>query len=613
MRSSGLAFQRAGSGSSSSPTAPNVARRCRIVLERRDASLAMRPPYFFAGPSVLPADLRVPTLALLRDPFAFTQTRLLSPDAFTREAKERGVRLRRGELEVLHRRRVLQPFFVIHSRPVADPGLSPAPPDFLGSPVDGIRLAFAEGRLSDPALRRFAPWPRSSSRSSLWYSHHQLLLLRHIPRLQAHMQAHQEAGQLVSHLAPLDAHTKAMFARERALAFLIEALASKYRSRVVGSLRFGGLGTEQDLLRFINSDEDVPGLQEIDLPSEVFVDQADRLLAEAHGFDPLGDWSEVVRIADQRRWGDLRFDALVAHEYRIAAEMFLRFVEDQARRGLADPIDAPLPGFFHPRQQRLRVDDRERAKTVMRFGTSDRPSLVLAVEGDAEYEIVPRVLDMMGYDPLASRISVVNMKSVYSDVTFLARAVAVPRLNPAGDRYADLLSPLTSLMVVVDPEGPYESHEGAEAEKGKMVESVLRSLPAPLRTDAMRNDLALILHIRRWSEEFEFANWSNQELAIALQSISQHAGSIPLDDLTSHISKHRNSRDTLSSVWTNWRPQTPSKVKLARALWPSLEDRIRTSPTAEEIPIVEVIREAIKLMREVDGVNAMAPHRTPAS
>ena len=129
----------------------------------------------------------------------------------------------------------------------------------------------------------------------------------------------------------------------------------------------------------------------------------------------------------------------------------------------------------------------------------------------------------------------------------------------------------------------------------------------------MRNDLALILHIRRWSEEFEFANWSDRELAIALQSISQYAESIPLDDLTCHISKHRGSGDALSSVWTNWRPRTPSKVKLARALWPSLEDRIRTSPTAEEIPIVGVIREAICMMHEIDGVNAMAPHRTPTS
>ena len=576
----------------------------------------MRPPYSIGGPSVLPADLPVSTLALLKDPFAFTQARLLSPENFIREAKQRGVRLHHGQLELLHRRRVLQPFFVIHSRPVADPGSSQAPAEFFDTALDEIRFAFAEGRLSDPALRCFAPWPRSRSHRSLWYSHHQLLLLRLIPQLQARMQADRVSDQLVWHLPPLDARTRTMFARERSLAFLIEALASRYWPRVVGSLRSGGLGSEQDLLRFVNSDETVPGLREIDLPSALFVRQADRLLDEAHGFDPLGAWSEVVRIADRRRWKDLRYDALIAQEYRIAAEVILRFVEDQVRLGVADPPDAPPAHFFHPRQERLRVADRERSETVMRFGVSDRPALVLAVEGDTEYEIAPQVLDLMGYDPPGSRISVVNLKGVWGDVALLARAVAVPQLDPGADgsdRYARLLSPLTSLMVVVDPERPYKSHEEAEAKKDEMVESVLSSLPLPLRTDAMQNDLALILHIRRWPKEFEFAHWSDREIAEALQSISPHAASLPPEELTCHIGKHRYSGDKISSVWANWRPRSPSKVDLARALWPSLEDRIRTSPTAEDIPIIRVFREAIDMMHKTAGVTAMAPQQPPSS
>ena len=142
----------------------------------------MLTPQFFGGPSVVPADLSVSTLALLKDPFAFTQARLLSPENFTREAKQRGVRLHRGQLELLHRRRVLQPFFMVHSRPVSDPGTSQAPTESLDAAPDAIRFAFAEGRLSDPALRRFVPWPRSRTHRSLWYSHHQLLLVRQIPQ-----------------------------------------------------------------------------------------------------------------------------------------------------------------------------------------------------------------------------------------------------------------------------------------------------------------------------------------------------------------------------------------------------------------------------------------------
>ena len=408
---------------------------------------------------------------------------------------------------------------------------------------------------------------------------------------------------------PLDERAKEVFARERSLAFLVEALTTKYRPQVVGSVKLISGSDEQDLFRFIDGDEDPPGLRQIELPSDVIIRQADRLLTTAKNFDPLGDWSQIVRVADPRRWGDLRYDALIAHDYRIAAELLLTYTEDQARLGIIDPPEEPLKGVIHPRQQRLRVDDRERAETVMKFGLSDRPTLVLAVEGHAEYEIAPRVLDMLGYDPLASGIEIVNLESIKGDVKLLARAVAVPRLDTDGDRYSRLFSPLTSLMVVVDPEKPYESPDSAEAKKNEMINSVLDSLPPSLRSDAMRNDLALILHVHRWPAEFEFSHWSDSELAEALQQVSPDAAEISREELESCISKHRAAEDTIKQVWNNWR-RPPSKTKLALALWPALEQRIRTRSASEEIPIVQVIQEAISIVHSTQGVNAMAPPDT---
>ena len=246
----------------------------------------------------------------------------------------------------------------------------------------------------------------------------------------------------------------------------------------------------------------------------------------------------------------------------------------------------------------------------MRFGISDRPALVLAVEGHAEYEIAPRVLDMLGYDPVASRIEVVNMEGIHGDVRLLARALAAPRLDTDGDRYSSLFSPLTSLMVVVDPEPPYESPESVEAKKNEMIDSVLNSLPPSLRSDAMRNDLALILHVHNWPAEFEFAHWTDSELAEALQQVSPDAADIPRKELANGINKHRAARDTIKSVWANWR-LPPSKRELARALWPFLERRIRTMSASEEIPIVHVLQEAISIVHRTQGVSAMAPPEAP--
>ena len=125
---------------------------------------------------MLPPNLPTTTLALLQDRYAFTQAKLLSPQGFIGEAKKRGVSLDREQLELLHRRRVLQPFYRVHSRPVATPDPSCPSSGHIDSALQEVRFALAEGHLSDPANRRFTPWPspmthpRSGTRpTSFWF------------------------------------------------------------------------------------------------------------------------------------------------------------------------------------------------------------------------------------------------------------------------------------------------------------------------------------------------------------------------------------------------------------------------------------------------------------
>ena len=58
---------------------------------------------------------------LFAAPWVFTQTGLIEPSQFVRHARDRGVRLTEGLLELLHRRRLLTPVAQIHRRPVANP------------------------------------------------------------------------------------------------------------------------------------------------------------------------------------------------------------------------------------------------------------------------------------------------------------------------------------------------------------------------------------------------------------------------------------------------------------------------------------------------------------
>ena len=78
------------------------------------------PPFVFPisviGPEQVPGSLEI-----LRRPYAFSQTSLISAREFSKRAKERGVSIEMEQLELLHRLRVLVPLLQIHRNRVSDP------------------------------------------------------------------------------------------------------------------------------------------------------------------------------------------------------------------------------------------------------------------------------------------------------------------------------------------------------------------------------------------------------------------------------------------------------------------------------------------------------------
>jgi hypothetical protein len=317
---------------------------------------------------------------------------------------------------------------------------------------------------------------------------------------------------------------------------------------------------------------------------ELLVRQADMLLSNARHFDPLGSWHRVTRIARPSRWDGLRHDALLAQEYRLAAEMILQFVEDEATQGRATPLPALSIEWRESQHDRLKLDVRERAETVMDFALSDRPAVYLAVEGQTEAELVGRVLRHVGFDARSHWVSVVDLEGVGGDTNLLARSVAVPRLDPDGYSGARVLSPLTALLVVADPEGKYTTPKDRADVRAGMIHAVLGSLPEALRTPTVERELEYLLHVRAWPHEFEFTHFTDLQLARALRAIWGQAAP-PEEKVRLALARCRAARSNIKSVWTNWRPK-PSKVELAKALWPVLERKIDRAKHPRRIPIV---------------------------
>lgn len=553
------------------------------------------PLYYPAGgPSVLSSESVPSPIDLLGLPYVFTQGSPLTVNGFISEAKDRGVRLHHGELEQLHRRGALVPFYRVHPRPIGEgQDLRPKRQNPWEAPQ--LYAAARDGRLSDPSARPFRQWPGPGSEASIYYSRYQLLGLRSLRLVLSKMQSRRGPNDtIVWELDPISSSHRQAHEQNRALAVLLEVLSPRYRPRVMGRVR----SPDEGLWEVIDDHDPQTEAEALNLSDDRLLRQAESLLSNAKTFDPLGKWHRVTRIANRHRWDDLRNDALLAQEYRVAAEMMLQFLEDQASHGRASPLKAVSTTWHEPRHDRLTVDQRERAETVMDFTLSDRPAVYLAMEGQTEVTILNKVLDLASIESHPHSFSVIDRKGVGGDVNLLARAIAVPRLDPDGHRGARILSPLSALIVVSDPEGRYRTEKSRGKVLAGMKEHVLESLPPSLRTTEMEEDLNHLLHVHAWDAEFEFAHFSNSEIARALKSIMGRGVAPPEKQLRRHLAECRRAQSAIRNVWKSWR-QKPSKVALAEALWPALESRILNPRSRKAIPIVDVVEEAFRVANDV--------------
>jgi hypothetical protein len=528
------------------------------------------------------------TLDLLAMPWAFSQTSLLTAAEFEREAKRRGVTLWNGQLEQLHRRKLLVPFFRVADRPVAQPI------EFVRGHAAALSstmlYAASTGRLVDPLHRPFRRWPRDG-RHRFLYSEFQLLVARELGALASVYRGRRVDDDIAWDLPAPEVRLVDAMGRARDLAVILELLAPRYRPRIMSVIR----APNDALNEFIREIDPLARWSPIISDPDLLQRQGEMLIFEANSFDPLGKWMRVARIGRSRRWDELRFDGLLAQEFRIAAEHFLLLREDLVEVGAASALPPVSKTYHEARHDRLVVDARERAETVLDFNLGDNPAAVLALEGTSEMEIAPLLLSAMGFDERLGLVQLVNLKSVDGDVRLLARAVAVPQIDPDGYRGARVLRRLTGLVVAVDQEKQYVSDKACERVRQSIVDEIFTSLPKSVRTPTMRSQLEHLVIVRAWGPErtFEFAHFSDAELARAIRRLAGKAAP-PYADLVKIVARHRAGDRDVEKIWKNWAVK-PGKPQLAQALWPVLHKRVLNPRLRATVPIARAFEEAIEL------------------
>jgi hypothetical protein len=560
-------------------------------------------------------------------PFSFWQLPLLSADKFISAARERGVYLSAGQLEALHRLRLLTPLLRVRrdGRAIAaaarreDPWireLAHSVPTEPGS----LFQAHAEGRLHDPAGEGFFARRRferrigdlSYSASDYLYSHHQLLHLAALEGLLSSIYP-GSSGKFVSAPPPQLPHLRAQAAEIREVVIVCSALEPVEYPFIV--LRTRSRGSEYDeYRRWLKGQRGRAMMTWLGLDPDWFRARGKGLLQIADRIDPLGTWRRVIREADPRSWEELRGDARIAIDLRVAAEILLRYCERLAkvRAPGARRLPQPKPGHRDPLTNRLKPTGKvNRVLTEQRV--SPHPNLVFVVEGDTEALLLPRVYAQFNIRPDREFISIENARGVDRDLSALVAYAISPQVElEEGRRYLRMETPPTRLLAVMDAEGRYALPGQRKEEHRKLIERIMLTFPKKYRTAAVEDSISGLITIETWNrkgESFEFAHFTDRQIADAVgrayvpAAKGKHCPS--LERRLKAVARIRASRGNLDKLLGDG-----SKVDLAEVLWPILERKIERAVkvgTERRIPIVRTIDLAGELAHEYPRAELVIP------
>ena len=549
---------------------------------------------------------------------------------FIAEAGKRGFRLRAPTLRELYRRQLLVPLAQVTRRPVSEslkPEVSDSP--LGGSQLLDLRWARDTGRLRDPTAlpyqRRLsfeAPkqtWPETGPWTGVLYSPYQLLALPELESMLAKQTYQKRGSQIIARLPEPHPLLLDRMLQLRNMVIALTELEARYLPNLDPEfIHLRNVLSVDDWANYRDGFDPVQTMMWLAYTPEQIRQDAERLLLHAHSVDPVGNrWSELMRRAPAKSRDQLKDAALIAMDDRIAAEILLRFYDDLASRGYGEP----LPDFsgeqgWHPLVERLSFHADTLDETLTELGISPYPRVVVALEGETEAYHAPLVRTALGMSEAPEIMRFLNLGTVNRDLTKVVALAVAPLVSEKipGTNAWRLIRPSAHLVLAVDPDSPFNTPASREKERAKLLTEIRDILKAQGVLHPNPEELDALIQIRVWEEPcYEFANFTDEELADGIMGIHHTIDGWTREQLIEALKHWRDKGTDIKRVWESGRWIEESKrvtgkweyevqkTKLAEALWPTLEKKIkqvRENADAPLPPIVKVISDAYHLAQQ---------------
>ena len=540
--------------------------------------------------------------------------------------------LRVEQLFELHRIRALVPMFRLFQRPSDREAVVPVADSTkgmyhqVGTPLAHTIEAAGLRQLADPIFRPFRSWEAGlkipafghlHTYPSVSYSPYQLIGLRAYGGLARSMEASRVGEYGVRFRMPspaLEPIVREQLDGCRRLATFLHSIDMHYLPQITLTISYPDEWEQSETVFDVNA-----RLQHFGLTPEDLLASADALLSQAHFLDPMGQWYELVRQAHPSTWSDLKGDARLAMDYRIAAELLLKALDDLGRTDLSEPPPRQGRRVWAVLDDRLRREPGRTEPALTARGLNPSPAVILVLEGETEMLLMPAVLEELHGGPVPdSLVEIVGMGGIDRRLDLFVRREIAPRLGePHGD-FVWLIRPPTRMLLAVDAERKYKTAPQREREREKLVTRIYDSLEPQYRSPSSRKEVDLLIEIATWGQyPWEFANFTDAELADGILLCSPPPSGTTRDSLVAELHTERlvtNRSPNVERITSNWTRRV-GKTELARALRPQLTVNVQADiarkKTGDEfnIPATSVAFRALELALTTHRRNVVLPIR----
>lgn len=299
------------------------------------------------------------------------------------------------------------------------------------------------------------------------------------------------------------------------------------------------------------------------------------LSAQQSWDDPLENWYQLVQFVSPRQRDRLKGSALGAETMRAGALM-LRFLHrDLYGEELPPPNELHGTIITHVPELGARTDVRRYMELVVnRFDLNPAPKLTLFVEGDTEKAAVAEVFEKYFGAPAGThQIEIINLGGVDNATGGKAdRFRAILRLID----YLHYHQTFTFLIL------DNENHARKLKEAAKVHMSTLHRERFATRPE----------YIKVWKSSFEFDNFSNTEIAQAMNFVARGHRFAP-----GEIAACRNSLNpgaALSALYRNRTSAGINKLDLSSELVSKMFDQASRRRLANR-PLIKTLERVVKL------------------